>query len=200
MTPGATTAGTASAADAREGFASPAAVSGILTPRVNHHARVPLSGMRGVLTMDMQLIVDLSRRQPGWQCQGTAISDLDQFESTSPIHAAFRDVARRGAAQFVADLARQGYSLLTQEGDLRIWGPYHSRNWKAQLNGRLKAEGRRADEVLWDDAVDFLIVGSFLQTRTILTELTPQKQRPLPAAEREAINAAMWPQQHRTRK
>lgn len=185
--------------DLRAGWASPQATSGILTPRVNRRARVPLTGMKGVLTMDMQLIVDLSRAQPGWQCQGVPLNDLDQYESVSPVAAEFRLKALDGARRFVKDLERQGYELLTPEGDLRIWGPYHSRNWKKQLNGNFKSHGRRADELLWDDAVDFLIVGDFLQTRTILTDFAPGRRSKLNAAEREAINEAIWPQRRQRR-
>lgn len=179
--------------DLRADWASPQAVSGILTPRVNHRARVPLKGMRGVLTMDMEMIVDLSRAQPGWQCQGVVLNDLNQYESVSPVAAAFRLKVLEGAKRFVRDLERQGYQLLTPEGELQIWGPYHSRNWKQQRDGSMKAHGRRADELLFDDAVDFIIRGDFLQTRTILTEFGPGRSPKLSAAEREAINAAMWP-------
>lgn len=138
--------------------------------------RLPVAALRGVLTIDMQLVVDLSRHQPGWQVIGERLGDLDSLWPFSH----FREQMLRGAKKFVADLAKRGYALSTAEADLRIWGPYHSRAWQRQRNGDLRARGRTAGEVLFDDAVDFLIVGDFVASRLHLVE--PSVRPPWAAA------------------
>lgn len=132
--------------------------------------RLPVAAMRGVLTIDMQLVVDLSRHQPGWQVLGERIGDLNPLWPFGH----FRTEMLRGAKKFVRDLGQRGYALSTPEADMAIWGPYPARNWKRQRDGNFKAYGRAAGEVLWDDACDFLIIGDFVASRLHLVEASPR--------------------------
>ena len=147
---------------------------------------VPTEGVRGVMTVEMGLVVDLCRHQPGWTLEGVRLNDLSPLWPFNR----FRDEALRQAKMFVSFAEKQGHTLLTQPGDLRIWGPYVSRDWRnkaARDHKSVRAYGRTADEQYTMETVDFLILGDFL----MLTPDAPiEAQRPAWAIAEEAEAAA----------
>ena len=94
----------------------------------------------------------------------------------------FRRAAMAAAKQFVADMERQGFSLLTAEADLLVYGPVRHRDFSAPGAGAptwrpsptseptFRASGFDVYEDHNDDAEDFLLRAEFLSKRVHMAE------------------------------
>ena len=102
----------------------------------------------------------------------------------------FRRVALDGARRFVADMARQGFDLLTAEADMLVYGPVRHRDFSAPGVGAptwVPAPGSDPTyrTVGWDfteewteDSEDFLLRADFLAKRVHLAEYIIREETP----------------------
>lgn len=113
-------------------------------------------------------------RQFSWE----RINDISSLwpEST------FRRQAIEAAKKFVADMARQGFELITPEADMLVYGPLRHRDFSKPGFGAMtwqprpgmaptvRAGGFDVYEEHNDDAEDFLLRAEFLAKRVHLVE------------------------------
>lgn len=76
------------------------------------------------------------------------------------------------AKRFVADMAKQGFGLLTNESDLLITGPYPhlESDTGRHADGRQKAIGRHFGQEQEEQWADFRITGQFLRSQPLTFE------------------------------
>lgn len=88
----------------------------------------------------------------------------EQINSFSPLwpESHFRDAAMTAAKIFVKHMGLRGYQLVSNEGELWVFGPYHSRAWDIHRNNQGDPFGRQAGENLFPEAADYLIIGDFV--------------------------------------
>lgn len=108
--------------------------------------------------------LDLQPRQ--WKL--VPINDL----ARDPRDAHLSTTALRNAKQFVADVGKQGFQLLSAEADLRVTGPYP--HLEADTRGR--GVGRHLGQEEEEPYVDFRISGQFLRTRALAFEYRDPKE------------------------
>lgn len=172
------------------------------------HAPLPRSQTRGLMYVDRQMVEDIERHAPGFfplEYPGVALNDLSPLWPFSW----FRQEMFRGAKLYVANLAKQGLSLISQEGGLRVYGPRLIPNWKAAQaglavgarrvqvqDGAAGAPGTLEHLPTDDDAIyGFFIDGQFL-ARTHLVEaaqLAPVTPPALSREEKQAIHRHLFP-------
>ena len=153
-------------------------------------APVPQSETKGVLRVERRLVEDLQDYEPGWRVWG------EKIDSLSPLwpYKHFRDLLLRGAKKYVFDLSCQGWRLLTNEGDLVVWGPCVARNW-AQAGQKFGVvQGRTVgEEQFLSDVYDFLVDGQWLASTYLMETPTPQPQHRLSRSQRQAANKQLFP-------
>jgi hypothetical protein len=104
---------------------------------------------------------------------------INDLSSLHP-EAMFRRAALDAAKQFVADMAKQGFELLTPEADMLVYGPVRHRDfsragaptWQPApgASPSFRASGFDVYEEHDDDAEDFLLRAEFLTKRVHLAE------------------------------
>ena len=120
----------------------------------------PCRQLRGMLTIETEVAAPALKARPTLQIWGEQINDL----SPLPPERNFRVAMMDGAKEFVSQMAttRERYRLLTNESELKLYGPGVSRGFgKPELDhfqGRAVAE----QEIQWPEEMVFLIVGDFL--------------------------------------
>jgi hypothetical protein len=116
---------------------------------------LPTPGIRGVFPVELGLLV---RAKVG-TVKGVKLNDL------SPLWPAayFRQAAMEAAKRWIRDMDGRGLRLQTQEGDIRVYGPYHPKDWGGQGRAStMKAVGYSEADV-WDSGqADFLLLADFV--------------------------------------
>lgn len=114
------------------------------------------------------------RRQFHWE----RINDI----STLYPEGQFRTTAIEGAKRFVADMERKGYSLITPEADMLVYGPVRHRDfskpgfaaptWQPRpgMDPTFRSGGFDVGDEWTEDAEDFLLRAEFLASRVHLAE------------------------------
>lgn len=122
-------------------------------------AHIPAPGLRGVIPVEIDLLKRSGHRKAvrGWR-----VNDL----SPMPPASYFRDVILDAARSWVWQMDKRGFRLDLQrnnEGDIRVWGPYHNRDWSgAGRSSEMRAVGWSEGQV-WDNGMtDFLLVADFV--------------------------------------
>ena len=108
---------------------------------------------------------------------------INDISSLYP-EATFRKEAMRAAAKFVADMERQGFSLITAEADMLVYGPVRHRDfskpgfsaptWQPRpgMDATFRATGFDIYEEHNDDSEDFLLRAEFLSKKVHMVEYT----------------------------
>ena len=111
-------------------------------------------------------------------CNWKRINDISSLHP----EAQFRRVAMDAAKKFVADMERQGLTLITPEADMLVYGPIRHRDFSKPGHGAptwqpapgasptFRSSGFDIYEDHNDDAEDFLLRAEFLSKRVHLAE------------------------------
>jgi hypothetical protein len=106
---------------------------------------------------------------------------INDISSLHP-YGTFRRAAMDAAKRFVADMERQGFSLITPEADMLVYGPIRHRDFSAPgvgaptwrpapgMSPTFRASGYDVFEDHNDDAEDFLLRAEFLSKRVHMVE------------------------------
>lgn len=108
----------------------------------------------------------------------------ERINAISSLHpeAQFRRVAIEAAKRFVADMARQGFELITPEADMLVYGPVRHRDFRSPghsaptwrprpgMDPTFRSTGFDITEEHNDDSEDFLLRAEFLARRVHLVE------------------------------
>ena len=95
------------------------------------------------------------------QLKWVKLNDLSVLWPESRLRAQMMHAAK----MFVTDLESRGYRLYTNEGDLKVCGPYEPRSTKAFQAQGTDAVGRALGESIEPDGEDYLIIGEFIATK-----------------------------------
>tara|TARA_Y100000310_G_scaffold176492_1_gene176638 strand:- start:8026 stop:8595 length:570 start_codon:yes stop_codon:yes gene_type:complete len=128
------------------------------TPIKKVLVKEPIPQMRGTFPIDMQLIVDIWNIHHYWTVEGTRIGQLST--ETAP-EREFARLMKEAAALYVKGMKGQKYELLTNQSEMRVWGPKVPRDWEAARSGTI-SRGRQGTELPMDGHADFVITGDFL--------------------------------------
>ena len=102
--------------------------------------------------------------------RGVKMADLPSLYPFNHV----RDLALSAAKTWVSHMALQGFDLLSNESDLRVWGPYRPKTkvLKNQIGALNAGMGFNMDENPFPDGqAEMLITGRFLSRRQQVVEV-----------------------------
>lgn len=110
------------------------------------------------------------------QYRGVKVNDIGVLWPESH----FREKAITGAKMWIQQMEQQGYSLLSSESDIAVWGPYKPRNftgaqqrsWRPApgMGSTFRTFGERSDEDPFEDSADFVLEARFLASKQRMVE------------------------------
>lgn len=118
--------------------------------------------LRGRVTIDRGICELIAKHDPTYfPVRGRRVNDLQTLWPYDH----FRREMFHAAKWFVGDMAKQGYSLLTAEADVRVFGPYQPRTYTRQLSRAPRVVGFDQTEDPDPTAADFVVQAEFLCRR-----------------------------------
>ncbi len=129
---------------------------------------VPLTGS---YTVDFDMAYPVLNARPQGRVLDERINDL----SPLPPESHFRNFTFYCAKRFVQEMERkrERYHLHTAEGDLRIRGPFMTKD----MTGTMHADGFEQHELLNPESVDFHITGMFVAEYGFWVEMPNEDER-----------------------
>lgn len=129
--------------------------------------------LRGRFPIERDAVITRATDPKPRQWRTKRINDLQ----LNPRDAELFRAATYFAKRFIADMGAQGFSLLSNEADLTVTGPYPhlQSDTGTHKDGRGKAIGRHLGQEQEEQYADFVIQGQFLRHRPFAFEYADPK-------------------------